>query len=429
MPAGTRRLPQPIRRPADGSRRPRRSRLLPAIPGIRPMAADALLALAAAIAVYAAATWERALWDLSGASGGVTAPPAPGGPGVGIPLVLAAFSVGVAAPLALRRRFPVSVALVSVAVALLGTGVPGWSGRLVAAVALCSATYHRPRQAPVLLLLSVASTLTPILFATPLPGGAWPPGFPARVSPTPLAQGVLIAVAPIAVGYALHLHRERAEQQVLLHHAQAARVVAEERAWIAREIHDAVGHHLTAIRMQANAARHVLPDAPPPAARALGTVADLSASALRDVRLLLTALRDEHRPTRVTLADVPALADRLSAPGCRVHVTIDRHAAAGPLPALVDHAGYRLAQEALTNAVRHAAATRVDVRIHQDLDTVTILVEDDGQDHPPAGHLLAGSGLRGMRERAHLLGGRLDIGPRPPHGWRVEAVLPTHSGG
>ncbi len=399
------------------------------IPGIRSMAADVLLALACAIAVYAAASWERALWDLSGASAGAPASPVPGGPGVGIPVVLAAFSVGVAAPLALRRRFPVSVALVSVAVALLGTGVPGWSGRLVAAVALCSATYHRPRQAPVLLVLSVASTLTPILFATPLPGGAWPPGFPVRVSPTPLVQGVLIAVAPIAVGYALHLHRERAEQRVLLHQAQAARVVAEERAWIAREIHDAVGHHLTAIRMQANAARHVLPDAPPPAARALGTVADLSASALRDVRLLLAALRDEHRPTGVTLADVPALADRLSAPGCRVHVTIDRHASAGPLPALVDHAGYRLAQEALTNAVRHAAATRVDVRILQDLDTVTIIVEDDGQGRPPSGRPLAGSGLRGMRERAHLLGGRLDIGPRPPHGWRVEAVLPTHSGG
>ncbi|MFF4622002.1 sensor histidine kinase [Nonomuraea jabiensis] len=407
----------------------RRWRLLPVIPAIPPMAADALLALAAATAVYAAAAWERALWGLTGASGGVTAPPVPGGLGAGTPLVLAAFSVGVAAPLALRRRFPVSVALISVAAALLGTSVPGWSGQLVAAVALCSAAYHRPRQASVLLILSVASALTPTLFATPLPGGPWPPAFPARVSPTPLAQGVLIAVAPVAVGYALHLYRERARQQVLLHQAQAARVVAEERAWIAREIHDAVGHHLTAIRMQANAARHVLPDAPPPAARALGTVADLSASALRDVRLLLAALRDEHRPTGATLADVPALADRLSSPDCRVHVTIDRHAAAGPLPALVDHAGYRLAQEALTNAVRHAAATRVDVRIRQHLDTVTIIVEDDGQGRPPSSRPLAGSGLRGMRERAHLLGGRLDIGPRPPHGWRVEAVLPTHSGG
>ncbi|MGW6504072.1 ATP-binding protein [Nonomuraea angiospora] len=96
---------------------------------------------------------------------------------------------------------------------------------------------------------------------------------------------------------------------------------------------------------------------------------------------------------------------------------------------MVDHVGYRLAQEALTNAVLHAAATRVDVRIHQDLDTVTILIEDDGQGRPPSSRPLAGSGLRGMRERAHLLGGRLNIGPRPPHGWRVEAVLPTHSGG
>lgn len=125
----------------------------------------------------------------------VTAPTVPGEPGVGIPLMLAAFSVGVASPLALRRRFPVSVALVSVAVALLGTGVPGWPGRLAAAVALCSATYHRARQAPVLLVLAVASALTPILFATPLPGCAWPPGFATWVSPTPLAQGVLIAVA------------------------------------------------------------------------------------------------------------------------------------------------------------------------------------------------------------------------------------------
>ncbi|MEU4806555.1 sensor histidine kinase [Actinosynnema sp. NPDC023587] len=337
------------------------------------------------------------------------------------PAVLAALGVAVAAPLAWHRA-PVAGAAVSAVVALVGgTAVPGWSGGLVAAAACYLAAYRRPQRAGTVLALSV------LCFQLPLTVGVeGREDVPARligVGGTPLTQALLMGIAPVAVGYAMRLRRDRARQAVLLRDAEAVRIMAEERTVIAREVHDAVGHHLTAIRMQANAARHVLGGASPVVRRVLDTIDDSASSALEEVRTVLAMLREAADGARLT--EVEALAGRLSAPSCPV--TVERHGG-GPLPGLVDHGAYRLVQEALTNAVRHAGASRVHVTIRQDDRAVALTVEDDGPGRPDDGPPVDGHGLRGMRERARLLGGSLDIAAREPRGWLVRATLPVDPG-
>lgn len=370
---------------------------------VKPVLEDLALAAVCALVLFGTALWERAPVHA---------------------LVLAGFSVAAAAPLVLRRRVPLTAATATAVVVLCGLAVPRWSGGLVAAVAFCSAAYHRPRRLGVVLAVSATYFLVPLLV------GARPPeGLPERAMPmlagvgtTPVTQAVLIGIAPVAAGYALRLRHERVDQLARLHRAEAVRAAAEERAMIARDVHDAVGHHLTAIQMQAGAARHVLGDAPSVATTALGTIGDSASSALREVRTLLKALRDN---VDGVLADVGALAQRVATPLCAI--TVERTGPAGPLPALPDHGGYRLVQEALTNAVRHSGARHIHVRIARAAGRITIAVEDDGPTTPS--DFEEGQGIRGMRERVRLLGGSLHLEPREPHGWRVRAELPIDGGG
>ncbi|WP_086853144.1 histidine kinase [Amycolatopsis kentuckyensis] len=189
-------------------------------------------------------------------------------------------------------------------------------------------------------------------------------------------------------------------------------VVAEEHARVAREVHDAVGHHLTVIRLQATAVRHVARELPPAADRALATIADASATALAEVRAVLPR-------TGSSLSDLDTLVERATGPGRTVTLT---RRGSPDVPPLLDHAGYRVAQEALTNVLRHSDATRVDLGVDHRPDAVVITVADNGSTVP--GGPAEGSGLRGLRERARLLGGTVTIGPNTPTGWRVEARLP-----
>jgi signal transduction histidine kinase len=322
-------------------------------------------------------------------------------------------SVAVAAPLLVRRRFPVSAALASAVVALAGAGIPEWSGRLVALAAFCSAAYHARR--PVLLLnLSIGWTAALLLVANRVSGAGT------------VAEAVVMGIAPVAGGYALRLSREHARQSARLHEVEAARQIAEENGRVARDVHDAVGHHLTAIRMQAGAARHVLrgDDVPPVAGTALATIDGLAAAALTDVRCLLHDLR--AAPTLAGRAGARALAQRLTTAECPIGVTDDDPDVR--LPAAVARAGYRVLQEAVTNAVRHAGATRIDIRIGRAPRELTVTVTDDGTAGPPE-YATAGHGLRGMRERIDALGGTLRIDAREPHGWMVVAVLPVAEAG
>ncbi|ALG10470.1 sensor histidine kinase [Kibdelosporangium phytohabitans] len=318
-------------------------------------------------------------------------------PEVGLP-VLVAISLAVCLPLSLCRRLPVTAAILASGVSLLGSVIPGWPGRLVAMTSLCCAAYYRP--------LRLSSVVAVSLL--------WVIGYGILTSKTgPAVDLVVLGVALPVAGYALRLQRERAGQTIRLRLAEADRVAAEDRAGLARDVHDSVGHHLTAIRLQAMAARRALGGAPALADRVFGTIDDLSSSALSEVRGLLTTLQ-----AAPGLAAVEDLVRRLSSADRRITV----HGKAAPLPQAVDHAAYRVVQEALTNAVRHTDATEIDVCLRHDRHGMEITVTDNGTS---SAEVVEGQGIRGMRERVHVLGGTLSVGPRPPHGWSVRVRIPA----
>ncbi|QTR02072.1 sensor histidine kinase, partial [Saccharothrix algeriensis] len=301
---------------------------------------------------------------------------------------------------------PLTAAVASAAVAVAGTAaLLHWSGGLVPVAAFCSAAHRRARPWPVLALSVGWQAAAKLLTAKP-------------VAAATFTDLLLLGAAPVAVGCALRLHRERAEHAEFRYRAETGRAVAERHARVAREVHDAVGHHLTAIRLQATAVRRVAADLPPAADHALATIADSSAAALREVRAVLDVLREDRT---ASLADVADLAARATTP-----VTFTRDGLTGPLPPLVDHAGYRVVQEALTNALKHSGASRIDVHVHRDRSGLTITVADDGAAAPVA-EAGEGAGLRGMRERVRLLGGTLRVTAREPRGLLVEARLPVGS--
>lgn len=333
------------------------------------------------------------------------------------------FAAGICAPLALRWRLPLAGALVSGAVLSLSTvadDVTSYLGNPVTLVAFGYAGYrHRHRPLPVLLCGAVYQVADMFVMDAPL-------------QPSSLLPHLLVGLAPIAIGIALRAQRDRAGHEIELQRAEASRRAADERARISQDVHDLVGHHLCAIRMQAVGARHADPAAHP----ALGTIAELSTEALTEIRQLLDLLDgDAPGPVYARLSDVDTLARRMSGQGVRVRVTL-RHP--DTLPPLVEHCAYRIIQEALTNAVRHSRAGRIEVRAGADGGALTVEVDDDGPGTVPAGaagHAVhagtvrpEGNGIRGMRERAGLVGGMLTAGPRSPHGWRVRAVLPCAVG-
>lgn len=228
------------------------------------------------------------------------------------------------------------------------------------------------------------------------------------------------------VGRRLRIRGERAAQLEREQAAEARRAVAEERTRIARELHDVVAHRVSLMTVQAGAAKTVAADDPEAASQAMHAVEKAGRQALDELRHLLGVLRPEADVEALGpqpgLADVPRLVDQLRAAGLDVSLTME--GAQIDLPARVDLSAYRIVQEALTNALRHAGpSARTEVRLHTDNRGVDIEVLDNGRGVtilPGSGH-----GIIGMRERALLLGGRLDVGPRPGGGFHVVAHLPV----
>jgi signal transduction histidine kinase len=208
------------------------------------------------------------------------------------------------------------------------------------------------------------------------------------------------------------------------HERDVERARLREREQLARELHDTVAHHVSAMAIQAQAGRVLADTRPEAAVSALRVIETEASRALAEMRAMVGALRDgeaaELAPQR-GVADIPGLAD-LPAGDARVDVEL-RGDLDGLRPA-VQSALYRMAQESLTNAIRHARrATRIDVRVVGDADIVHLTVFDDGEP-TPAGRSSYGYGLVGMKERATLLGGTFAAGPCSPRGWTVDAVLP-----
>lgn len=218
------------------------------------------------------------------------------------------------------------------------------------------------------------------------------------------------------------------------------RLAARERQWdqvrsrererLARELHDTVAHHVSAMVIIAQAGR-VLADTDPSAAvEALEGVEEEGARTLEEMRAMVAALRD--RGVGAELAPPAGIADLerlVRNPGARLKVGLGLDGEWDALPPAVDAAVYRIVQESVTNAMRHAVdATEVVVRVAAERHTVRVSVRDNGQ---RTGRGRAGYGLAGLRERAALLGGELRAGPCADRGWHVEAELPrgrTESG-
>ncbi|MGW5437822.1 sensor histidine kinase [Nocardia asteroides] len=209
-----------------------------------------------------------------------------------------------------------------------------------------------------------------------------------------------------------------------LWHRQQREIRNQERVALARELHDTVAHHVSAIAVQAQAGRVVAAGQPEKAAEILAAIESEASRTLAEMRSMVRVLREDEAAAYAPqpgVADLPTLA-RADAT-LTVEVSLDGSSTRLPRP--VDAALYRLAQESLTNAVRHArSATRVGIAVRREGDTVRLRVSDDGTTEP--GRVPEpGFGLLGMAERAQLLGGSLSAGPGPEGGWVVEAVLPV----
>ena len=230
--------------------------------------------------------------------------------------------------------------------------------------------------------------------------------------------GVAVLMSAFALGWAVrsqHDARERGLEQVK----------SEERVLLARELHDTVAHHVSAIAVQAQAGRALAATSPSSPLEALEVIEAEASRTLAEMRAMVRVLRNK---APANYAPQPGVVDleRLSGAsptGPRVKVTVTGDLAA--LPRAVDAAVFRIAQEGVTNALRHARnATLVDVRVAGDQSTVSVTVRDDGDAGPGDPDPDAGFGLAGMVERALLVGGKCRAGPCPGGGWAVVATLP-----
>lgn len=249
-----------------------------------------------------------------------------------------------------------------------------------------------------------------------------------------LAGWIVAAVALGGMRHARAVERREVERRIAaVQQARAEqdlRLTGDERLRIARELHDALGHHLSLIRVQATASLHTLGQRPAPPggadpAAALGAIKDASGDALRELSAVLDILRQDGDAAPLIptsgLSRLDTLVEDARGAGLDVHTTIEQPAK--PLAREVDIAAYRIVQEALTNVTRHAAESRVDLSIRYRDAELELEVRDNGNGRPGD----PGNGIRGMAERASLLGGRLSAEPVPDGGFRVRASLDRKS--
>lgn len=263
-----------------------------------------------------------------------------------------------------------------------------------------------------------------------------------NASPDLVEMSTLSAVVLVAAGASRGRRdalRRLAAQERISEAERAQRSVLEERARIARELHDVVAHHMSLIAIQAEAAPYRVADPPAELARSFATIRASAVEAMTELRRVLGLLRDEGgpmydfgepRPAGVSqsqpqprLAEVAELVAAVRAAGVEAELSVT--GAARPLDPGVELSGYRIVQEALSNVLRHAPGAGVRVAVEHGDDALTLSVVNGAGGHPPSTVDGAGHGLVGMRERVAMLGGQMSVGPRVGGGYAVTAVLPT----
>jgi len=238
-----------------------------------------------------------------------------------------------------------------------------------------------------------------------------------------LIGGVLVVLVAAAVGAS-------ARYQDTSHLRRMDQVKVLEREQLARELHDTVAHHVSAIAVRAQAGRVVASADPSAAIDALAVIEEEARRTLAEMRTMVGALRHGDEADLAPQRGVADIEHLTNDAGDRPRIAV---ALSGDLDGLrpsVDTALYRLAQESITNASRHARhATRVLVSVSGEPDCVRLTVDDDGDPGSFDPRSASGYGLIGMTERAKLLGGTLEAGPNVNRGWTVHAVLPRGSAG
>ena len=249
------------------------------------------------------------------------------------------------------------------------------------------------------------------------------------VTPTLYALVWLAGFALRDRGVRADAAEERAARLEQEHEVDALRAVVEERTRIARELHDIIGHSLSVMTVQTSGVRRLLRPEQAKEREALLAVERTGREALAEMRQVVGGLRDPKEGP--ALAPQPSLSrvDKLVAQACDAGLAahLDIEGEPVPLPAGVDLTAYRLVQEGLTNAIKHAAARHAEVRVRYGADHVEIEVCDDGRGTNGADPIAngGGNGLVGMRERVSIYGGELEAGPRAEGGFRLRARLPV----
>ena len=261
----------------------------------------------------------------------------------------------------------------------------------------------------------------------------------AAINTTITVTAVFVAAATVLAGLIVRSRRGSREQLAVAERRhEGERALLEERQRIARELHDVVAHHMSVIAIQAEAARYKTADPPPELVESFADIRSSALSGLSELRRVLGVLRSDKPDTtpQPGLGELDGLLE--SARNAGVTVSSSVSGTTRPLPDGVDLSGYRIVQEALSNAMRHAPGSKVQVDLFYGEAALVIEVRNDGR--PPAsgapldGHDGAepeyggGHGIIGMRERAAMLGGHLRAGPAADGGFLVTAALPLGGG-
>ncbi|MEV0837973.1 sensor histidine kinase [Actinocatenispora sera] len=355
---------------------------------------------------------------------------APASSGVRLTPAAAVWAAVGVLPMVGRRRWPAPAVLATLALTLLGLAWPVTTQTQGIAVIVLTygAAVRRPwrRAAPTFLVLWPASMVvgavhrsaaSSVLFA--------------------LLVDVLIAMICFVLGQYQRTRRAylqaleaRAAEAERNQRVLAGQAVAEERRRIARELHDVVAHHVSVMGVLATGARRSLAKDPAGATDALGSIEQTGRTTLRELRRLLDVLRNDEESTEESgelapAPGLPAIAGLVASvrqAGLPVDVQVDGEPY--PVDAGIGLAVYRLIQEALTNAVKHAGPASAQVRLGFGPSALTVEVFDTGRGPAADAARRGGHGLVGMRERVALYGGELATGPRPGGGFRVYARIP-----
>lgn len=240
---------------------------------------------------------------------------------------------------------------------------------------------------------------------------------------TGLAAWLLVL---LGAGEIIRIRRERVAEEARIQEEEALRRASEERLRIARELHDALGHHLSLINVQSGVALHLNEGLSEQARSSLEAIKRASKEGLIELRSVLDILRQEDerapRSPTSTLARMDDLVSQAAAAGLEVRA--ETTGAVRPLSFGTDVAAFRIVQEALTNVTRHARGAKATVRVSYGERDLTVEIDDDGRGEEAQAPMGTGKGIVGMRERVGALGGELEVGPRPGGGFRVLARLP-----